>query len=80
MLNAGPSGPPFAPYEHQKASKLGRSRIEGFLSSSTDMVGSRAVFNARRRNPRTMAHNSTTARPRDRPLSVIGKAVRPAKN
>ena len=29
MLSAGPSGPPFAPYERQKASKLGRSRNEG---------------------------------------------------
>ena len=29
MLNAGPSGPPFAPYERPRASKLGRCRIEG---------------------------------------------------
>jgi hypothetical protein len=29
MLNLGPSGPQFAPYEGQKASKLGRSRNEG---------------------------------------------------
>ena len=29
MLNVGPSGLPFAPYEGQKASKLGRSRNEG---------------------------------------------------
>ena len=26
MLNAGPSGPPFAPYERPRASKLGRLR------------------------------------------------------
>ena len=29
MLNLGPSGPPFAPYEGQEASKLDRSRNEG---------------------------------------------------
>jgi hypothetical protein len=50
----------------------------------TDVVGSRAVSHARRRTrtpgPCRAIRRSATARPRDRSLSVIGKAVRPAKN
>jgi hypothetical protein len=36
MLNVGPSGPPFAPYEGQKAWKLGRSRNEGIPEGTTN--------------------------------------------
>ena len=42
MLNAGSSGPPFAPYERQKASKLGRSRIEG-IPEGTDPIQIRSL-------------------------------------
>jgi hypothetical protein len=34
----GSSGPPFAPYERQKASKLGRSRIEGIPEALLPIV------------------------------------------
>ena len=55
----------------------------GSSAKQTAIVGRDPVSHTERRtrSPRTMARRrSAAARPRDRPLSVVGKAARPAKN
>ena len=38
MLNVGPLGPPFVPYEGRKASKSGRSRNEGIPEGASPVT------------------------------------------